>query len=246
MKRTIDIIPDKVYNHLKIPVPAIPKHTLEELLLICTTEVPFRDIDGTMYRQNDGMSMGSPLGPTFANFFMAEVENRALVNTNLAPSLYCRYIDDIFVICDNDTLIRLKDEMILLSGLNFIVEESVDNRLPFLNAMVEKTEAGTQTKVYRKPTDVMMCLNANGECPDRYKQSVVRGFLYRAKNLCSEQSEFMIEISRCKQILINNGYSNRLVDSEIASFLKKNNPTTVVMAPRSTKQQQQQQQQQQQ
>ena len=67
-----------------------------------------------------------------------------------------------------------------------------------------------------------MCLNANGECPDRYKQSVVKGFLFRAKDLCSEKSEMMIEISRSKQILINNGYTTRLVDAEIAKFLKKN------------------------
>ena len=80
-----------------------------------------------MYKQCDGMSMGSPLGPTFANFFMAEVENRALGNTNTCPSLYCRYIDDIFLICDMDTLLKIKDEMTLISGLNFTFEESVDS-----------------------------------------------------------------------------------------------------------------------
>ena len=70
----------------------------------------------------------------------------------------------------------------------------------------------------------MMCLNGEGECPDRYKQSVVRGFLYRAKTIGSERSELLIEISRCKQILINNGYSNRQVDNEISTFMKKNIP----------------------
>ena len=53
--------------HTKPPV--ILKHTLREL--------PYRDMDGKMYVQCDGVSMGSPLGPTFANFFMAEGENRA-------------------------------------------------------------------------------------------------------------------------------------------------------------------------
>ena len=228
VKRTINIILEKVYNNRKIPPPVIPKHILEKLLLICTTEVPFRDMDGKMYQQCDGMSMGSPLGPTFANFFMAEVENRALSNTNTTPSLYCRYIDDIFVICELGVLLKLKEEMVLISGLNFTVEESVDNKLPFLNVMIEKSEGTIKTKVYRKPTDVQMCLNGEGECPDRYKQSVVRGFLYRAKNLCSEQSEMMIEISRSKQILINNGYTNKLVDNEIRTFLKKNLPSTLV------------------
>ena len=234
VKRTINIILEKVYNHPTIPAPVIPKEILEKLLLICTTEVPFRDMDGTMYVQCDGMSMGSPLGPTFANFFMAEVEERALSNTNRTPALYCRYIDDIFVICDLDTLEKLKDEMKTISGLDFTVEESVGSKLPFLNVMIEKTDRIIRTKVYRKPTDVQMCLNAEGECPDRYKQAVVKGYLYRAKDLCSEKSEMMIEISRSKQILINNGYSNRLVDREITVFLKKHFPSTAEMTPTTT------------
>ena len=65
------------------------------------------------------------------------------------------------------------------------------------------------------------CLNACRECPDRYKESVVKGFLHRTKSLCSEKSEMMLEISRSKQILINNGYSNSMVDNQIKKFLKK-------------------------
>ena len=34
VKRTINIILDKVYNHPTIPAPVIPKHILEKLLLI--------------------------------------------------------------------------------------------------------------------------------------------------------------------------------------------------------------------
>ena len=74
--RTINIILEKVYNHPSIPPPAIPKNIMRELLITCTTEVPFRNINGDMYVQCDGVSMGSPLGPTFANFFMAEVEKK--------------------------------------------------------------------------------------------------------------------------------------------------------------------------
>ena len=103
---------------------------MKELLVICTTESPFRDPDGNMYIQLDGMSMGSPLGPTFANFFMAEVENRTLdgMSPNSKPSLYVRYIDDIFVICDEETLLQMKDTMSQISGMNFTIEESIGSR----------------------------------------------------------------------------------------------------------------------
>ena len=171
---------------------------------------------------------------------MAEVENCALSKSNVTLSLYCRYIDDIFVICDSGALLRLKEEMILISGLNFTVEESVANKLPFLNVLVELSEGSIRTKVYRKPTDAQMCLNGDGECPDRYKQSVVKGFLYRAKNICSEKSEMMLEVSRSKQILINNGYSNKLVDNEIKLFLQTSLRRTSILCHRQHQQQQQQ------
>ena len=59
-----------------------------------------------------------------------DLENRALGNINSSPSLYCRYIDDMFVICDLDTLRKLKDEMTVISGLNFTFDETVDQQIP--------------------------------------------------------------------------------------------------------------------
>ena len=189
-------------------------------------------MDGVMYIQCDGVSMGSPLGPTFANFFMAEVENRAL--RNIRVSLYCRYIDDIFLICDLETLQLLQKEMVTISGMNFTFERSVNSKLPFLNVLVDNTDNQVSTSVYRKPTDVGRCLNAASECPDRYKVSVVKGFLFRAKTLCSERDEMLLEINRSKQILVNNGYSNRLIDDEIRKFLRREAPPQPPPPPPTT------------
>ena len=69
-----------------------------------------------------------------------------------------------------------------------------------------------------------MCLNASGESPNQYKLSVIKGFLFRAKTLSTDKEDMLLEISRAKQILINNGYSNNVVDGEIRKFLK--NETT--------------------
>ena len=180
-----------------------------------------------MYIQVDGVSMGSPLGPTFANFFMSEVENRVLATlpSTSKPSLYGRYIDDIFVICDELVLLRLQDEMKTISGMNFTIERSVENKLPFLNVLVEKRNGAIKTTVYRKPTDNGKCLNAISECPDRYKLSVIKGFLYRAKNLSTDREDLLVEISRSKQILVNNGYTNRDVDTEIRKLLRTEHRT---------------------
>ena len=57
----------------------------------------------TLYKQNHGVTMGCPLGPTLANFFTAHMENQLLCNDpEASPKLYLRYIDEIFAIFDND------------------------------------------------------------------------------------------------------------------------------------------------
>ena len=51
------------------------------------------------YKQVDGVAMGSPLGPTLANFFLVYYESKWLQNCpkQFKPQFYGRYLDDIFV-----------------------------------------------------------------------------------------------------------------------------------------------------
>ena len=74
--------------------PDIPKGILKEMLLICTTRTPFRTIDGKLYVQVNGVSMGSSLGPTLASFYMCDIENKAMTNLTIKPTTYYRYVDE--------------------------------------------------------------------------------------------------------------------------------------------------------
>ena len=49
-----------------------------------------------LYKQTDGMAMGSPLGPIFANIFMSSLEETFLDDCPLLfrPLFYKRYVDD--------------------------------------------------------------------------------------------------------------------------------------------------------
>ena len=107
------------------------------------------------------------------------------------------------------------------SVLTFTYELSVQNVIPFLDVLVEAKGGSLVTSVFRKPTNTGACLNAKSECPQSYKTSVIRAFVFRAIKHCSTWENLHAELERSKQILINNGFSNKDVDNEIKECLDK-------------------------
>ena len=223
VKDTIDIIQEFVYNHPELPPLDIPPKILTELLKACTSEAVFRAPDNKLYRQTNGVAMGSPLGPLFANAYMCKLENTILENSELRPYLYCRYVDDIFLdIRDQDHLHKLKEEFENCSALKFTIELSVQNRIPFLDVDIDGNGVQFKTKVFKKATDAGNCLNAASECPESYKLSVIRSYVRKAIKLSSDWKALHSELQRVKQVLVNNGYSNCSIDEEIKKQLNMN------------------------
>ncbi|XP_076049416.1 uncharacterized protein LOC143030099 [Oratosquilla oratoria] len=85
VKETIQIILLDVFHHVSLPPPKIPRHVLENMLQICTQEIPFRCPPGRIYRQSDGVSMGRPPGVLFARAYMCHIKNHVLDTLNLKP-----------------------------------------------------------------------------------------------------------------------------------------------------------------
>ena len=91
---SINIIIETIYNNNNtngIKLPKIPVKLLNELLNICTKDLIFRTPQGLLYQQINGVSMGSPLGPLFANFYMDHLENKILSNIQRLPICCARY-----------------------------------------------------------------------------------------------------------------------------------------------------------
>ena len=179
--QTIDIICDATYKNSQIPPPAISEANLRKLLIACTTKNPFTHIDGTLYLQKEGVSMGSPLGVTFANFYMVHIENIVLQNSTFEkPHIYCRYVDDCFVATDSlNNLIKLRDQLEATSVLRFTYEQGLGNRLNFLDVDLKITNQKFETTIYNKPTNSGIYLNATSECPQRYKTGTIKNLIHR-------------------------------------------------------------------
>jgi Ser-tRNA(Ala) deacylase AlaX len=223
VQETIEIILNNVYNHGNLPPPSITRNTMKELLKYCTTESPFRSPNNKLYLQVNGVAMGSPLAPTFAEFYMCTVENTVLDDNNVKPAIYARYVDDMYVVVrDEEHLEQLRRKMEENSDLKFTYELNVNDKLPFLDIEIDGSGEDYITTVYRKPTDTGKCLNPAGECPDRYKISVIRAYLHRAHKTCSTPEILQSEINRTKQILINNGFTNSQVDCAVRKYNNNN------------------------
>ena len=170
MEEAIKIVPDNVYDHSEMAPPKIPPNFLQEMLLTCTTETQFVSPTGQIYLQRDGCAMGSCLTPTLADFFMP----------GLKPTIYCRYVDDIFVLAKNiDQVLELRHSFMNNSVLNFTYELEKYKKLNFLDVTVTRGSNGLLTSVYIKPTYDNQTQNYASITPLKYKVSTVKTLLHR-------------------------------------------------------------------
>ena len=221
---TIDIILQNVYNHNEITPPPIPLSILKELLMICTTQTPFMTPDGVLRIQKDGVSMGSPLGPTFANFYMCNLENNIIPKLDNNPKIYARYVDDIFLIVKNATVLEhIKTAFENNSVLKFTYETENHGKLNFLDVMLNREGNKISTSVFVKNSNDGTCINFNSICPERYKIGVIKTLLYRAFHLSSDWENFRIEMQRLRQLFVNNNFPIQIVDDTIDKFKSQNN-----------------------
>ena len=92
------LAPDLVYN--SDHHPTFSRTHFKKLLTFATAgEFLF---NGKMYRQIDGLSMGGCLSPTLANLFLGHFEESWLSSAIDKPKYYKRYVDDTFLLIDDD------------------------------------------------------------------------------------------------------------------------------------------------
>lgn len=150
-----NIILKNVYETPTKPPPIILRSTPESLLRICTQEAQFRHIDGSLHYQIDGVAMGSPLGPAFANFYVADLKKNLLENpatTFPKPLLYLRYVDDIIVIINSEDDVSLFKEKLEENSVLKFTHELGSNKLQFLDVDIEIKNNKLLTKVFSKST----------------------------------------------------------------------------------------------
>ena len=96
---------------------------------------------------------------------------------------------------------RLKQTFDECSVLCFTCEFTQENTLPFLDVKVTLNRDQFMTSVYRKPTNIGLCLNGYSECPIKFKSSVINAYVNRALPHCSTWNEVQKELDFVTQQL---------------------------------------------
>ena len=92
--------------------------------------------------------MSSLFSPAFANIFVGYFESK-LFSRVQKLTIYFRYVDDTFAIFKQES--DVDDFLVTLNrlhpALQFTFEKEHDDKLPFLDIRVERTELGFETSV---------------------------------------------------------------------------------------------------
>ena len=220
---TIQVCADTLYDGDLSP-PQFSKEIFIELMNIATTYAEF-SFNNVMFKQIDGVAMGSPLGPALANIFVGYYENKLFQTIN-EPFFYTRYVDDTFSIfraeADADQFLLTLNS--LHPALKFTMEKEANQTLIFLDVKVDKSEKQFQTSVYRKPTFTGHNMRWDSFAPSKRKTNLIKTLVHRALKICSPGKVGLVYMSRLhsqeqdciRSILKNNGYPETIINSSIS------------------------------
>ena len=214
-----------LYNNEDI-VDGANKSEFKNLLPLATQESYFTFND-VLYKQKDGVAMGSPLGPTMANVFLSfyEIKWPEQCPKEFKPVLYKRYVDDIFVFFESaEHLSKFRNYFNTChSNISFSFEQEKNRKLSFLDIEVSREKGKYVTTVYRKPTFSGVYTHFESFLPTIYKFGMVYALAYRCFKIWSDWNKFIEELSFLKQVFLKNGYPLSFIDNCFKKFVDKLN-----------------------
>ena len=200
---------------------AIPPNTMADLLGIVLKQNYFQFAD-RMYHQVQGTAMGTKMAPSYANIFMAELEEKLLANYPIDPLLWKRYIDDILCIwpgppSELDHFIQYLNQS--HPTIKFTHESSTSS-VDFLDLTIYKGPRHTTSlmldlKPFFKATNKFQYLEYSSSHPRGTFASLIKGELTRLLRACSSQETYNRVADKLLTALKERGYPNYLLQKTL-------------------------------
>ena len=224
LRETIDICLEHLFANPTNTVIGLSKSLFGQLLQLSVLN-SFFTFDSKFYQQTDGLGMGLPLGPTFANIFMSYHERRWLDDcpTNFKPIFYRRYVDDTFLLFSDPSHVDKFHSYLNRQhpSIKFTYEIENNRKLSFLDCCVHREDLHFSCSVFRKDSFTGLGTSFYSFCPMNFKINAIKTLLFRAFNVCSNYNYLHDEFSFLTSFFRSNGYCSFFVQNCIKKFMAK-------------------------
>ncbi|XP_060579543.1 uncharacterized protein LOC132736432 [Ruditapes philippinarum] len=168
------------------------------------------------FLQKMGTAMGSPVAPAYAALFMGKFEEEFLKDSQLKPSLWLRFLDDIFMLWDhsleelNTFIDKINNVHPSIKFTHTISQQSVS----FLDVQVSKGKSyELQTNVYVKETNNHQYLDYTSCHPKRCKDGIPHSQAKRYRRIISDDDVFSTSLSKLREFFISRNFPETVIDS---------------------------------
>lgn len=216
----------------KYPDNNRPDTFILDLLRIILENNDF-NFNGDTYLQTCGMPMGKIIGPSCANIYLLEFDEKAMNDFKIKPVIFIRYLDDIFFLWQDtlDNLILYENFLNNITpGIKIKLEYSLISA-NFLDVTIFKRKINNTnslaTKVYIKPTDAQNLLHSDSFHPPHTTKGILKSQLIRYKRLSSSYQNYL---NSCKLLFHNlkpRGYTWSNMRNEFRNVWLTDNKHTV-------------------
>ena len=216
----IEYMHEMLQQHSTSKVSAESLCELAELILTNN----FFEFGDKIYHQKLGTAMGTKFAPQYANIFMAGLEKRMLNDAAYTIYLWWRFLDDIFTIWTHG-MEALNEFFEYINTyhpyIKFTMKIMEDNKLDFLDALLEKVGRKIKTDLYSKEVDTHQYLHASSCHPIHCKNTIAYGQALRLKRICSEPEVLEKRLEELKGWLTRRGYLEKNITSGINRATQK-------------------------
>ena len=212
-----------------------PKDFLVKLLEL-TLKYNIFEFDSELFLQSIGTAMGIRPAPSYANLFMAKIDQLAI---NLAHRFgegihpikaWKRFLDDIYILWTGSSK-KLHDFLDELNQTHPTIKFTVSHTTPemddqpckcqptstlaFLDTATSIVNQSISVDLYKKPTDRCQYLLTSSCHPPHITQNIPFSLAYRIIRICSETENRDQRLDELKAMLISRDYKPNLVDAAI-------------------------------
>lgn len=181
-----------------------------DLAKLCMNQNIFQ-FDNKIYKQHFGTSMGNSLSAFMAELFLCDFETN-LSKHHTFPRIWYRYVDDVFAICNQrkvDYILSLLNSQ--HKSIQFTCEREQNNKLPFLDIMVEKIGVNLEFDIYRKPTSCNRFIVNESYHHFKHKMAAFHSMIHRLLHIPLSPIKFKTELDYIYELADLNGYGKTTI-----------------------------------